>query len=365
MRTFLRRLSILAYLKSARAPKSTEEIINHLISADYMEEGGDPNSQKRLIQRDMNFLYGKNEMEDEDDEPGNEFGLEVVRGVGKSLLWKLDPYSTLQYDYEKMPQYMAIAFAMAKKHLSNLLPRNTISELERFFAQAEERLEQSEKSLSPQLYNRLRDSVEFYQRGQRLQPADFDIEHLDTIYRAILKNKQVLFTYRGKEYRAHPFGVAILLPKIYLVAKKDEDIDTPGAYRHFLLHKIERITMDQRSSRVPKKFRLRDYLEAGKMDVFIDPEDNSVYSMKLRITPANPYSNLISDLSENPIAVDQKIKPATDESGSYILTAKVRRTIQLRNWLMNLGAECNVMEPQEIRDDLISALRDTLSNYGA
>ncbi|OZG72277.1 WYL domain-containing protein [Hahella sp. CCB-MM4] len=362
MSSFIRRLTILEFLRSTRTEKSTEEILNHLVGSGYLDESQSPAALKRLVQRDMNFLYGKDDgFDEEDSEPTNEFGLLAVRGVGKSWLWKLDPYASLQFDYEKMPQYMAIAFAMAKKHLSNLLPRNTLSELERFFAQAEHRLEQSEQSLSPQLYSRLKESVEFYQRGQRLQPAEFDVEHLDTIYRGILHNRQLHFRYRGKDYQVHPFGVAILLPKLYLVGKKHEDVDQPDEYRHFLIHKIESIYIGNQTARIPPDFSLRAYLEAGHMDVYIEPEDTREYSLKLCIKPFQRKSNLIDDLIENPISGSQEIIRADDDT--YYLTANVRRTIQLRNWLISLGPESVVEQPEMIRKDLRDYLRVTLKAY--
>ncbi len=365
MSSFLRRLTILDYLRSTRTTQSTEEIQQHLLRAGYLDESQNPATLKRLIQRDMNFLYGResdkgDSLDEEDLEPENEFGLQAIRGAGKSWLWQLDPYSNLQFDYEKMPHYMAIAFAMAKKHLSNLLPRNTLAELERFFSQAEERLEKHEHSVSPKLFRRLKDSVEFYQRGQRLQPADFDIDHLDTIYRSILLNRQLVFRYRGKEYRVHSFGVAILLPKLYLVGKKDEDIDEAEQFRHFLIHKIESIYIDNRPAKIPSDFSLREYLESGHMEVFINPEDKGEYPLLLELIP-QPGSNLMDDLHENPISPSQNIEALG--TGIFRLSAKVRRTIQLRNWLLSLGQESVVLEPAIMRQDIKEYLQRTLDAY--
>jgi len=369
MSAFLRRLTILDYLRSTRTTQSTEEIQQHLLRAGYLDESQSPAALKRLVQRDMNFLYGResaieddieDDLEAADTEPDNEFGLTAIRGAGKSWLWQLAPYSNLQFDYEKMPHYMAIAFAMAKKHLSNLLPRNTLSELERFFAQAEDRLEKHEHSVSPQLFRRLKDSVEFYQRGQRLQPADFDIDHLDTIYRSILLNRQVVFRYRGKDYRVHPFGVAILLPKLYLVGKKDGDIDQPAQFRHFLVHKIESIYIDHRTARIPADFSLKDYLETGHMDVFINSADTAEYPLLLELRP-QPDSNLIDDLHENPISPTQNISNISP--GVFHLAAKVRRTIQLRHWILGLGGECIIKEPEIIRQDTKTFLQQILATY--
>ncbi|UZE94616.1 helix-turn-helix transcriptional regulator [Alkalimarinus alittae] len=369
MKTFIRRLAILDYLRASRVQKSTDEILNHLLSSDYFESYGSADTLeslsdsnysaiRRTIQRDLNFLYGANDvLKDEGD---NEFGLEAERGSGKSLLWSLDPYSTLAYDFEKMPTYLALSFAMTQKHLSGIMPKNTLTEMARFFKDADSKLQKEASKVSPQQFGRLKDSVEFYQRGQRLQAANYDITVLDTIYRAILKEKQLNIHYRGKAYRVHPFGVVILLPKLYLVAKKHEDINKPNEYRHFLIHKIDQIEVATYSSNVPDRFNLATYLDEGNMDVMIDYQDKALYQLVLRFNIFEP-TNLMADLAENPISHDQslvKISPSI-----YELTASVKRTVQLKNWIMGLGRVATVIKPSVIRNDIISELKALSENY--
>lgn len=368
MKTFLRRLAILDYLRSSKVQKSTDDILNHLISSDYLDAAGkggrsgdsaaDSSAVRRTIQRDLNFLYGANDVLNEEGD--NDFGLEASRGTGKSLLWSLDPYSTLAYDFEKMPTYLALSFAMTQKHLSDIMPKNTLAEMERFFKNADTKLQKEASKVSPQQFGRLKESVEFYQRGQRLQAANYDIAVLDTIYRAILKSKQLTFSYRGKSYRVHPFGVVILLPKLYLVCKKHEDIEKPDEYRNFLIHKISDIDVATQASRVPESFNLKAYLDDGNMDVFIDPDDRAHYHLVLRFTIAES-SNLIADLAENPISDDQQLKQINELQ--YELTAKVKRTIQLKNWIMGLGRVATIVSPSIIQQDILAELNALMSNY--
>lgn len=368
MKTFLRRLAILDYLRSSKVQKSTDEILNHLLSSDYLDsytEDGVANlptegnsSVRRTIQRDLNFLFGANDVLNEEGD--NDFGLEATRGTGKSLLWSLDPYSTLAYDFEKMPTYLALSFAMTQKHLSGIMPKNTLTEMERFFKNADTKLQKEASKISPQQFGRLKDSVEFYQRGQRLQAANYDINVLDTIYRAILKGKQLTINYRDKVYRVHPFGVVILLPKLYLVAKKDEDIAKPDEYRNFLIHKIDEIEVATQSSCVPDHFNLKSYLDEGNMDVFIDPTDKALYRLVLRFS-ISPSSNLIADLAENPISDDQQLTEKGESQ--YELTANVKRTVQLKNWILGLGRVATIVSPDIIRDDILFELKALMSNY--
>ena len=381
MKTFIRRLAILDYLRSSRVHKSTDEILNHLLSSDYFSHpeqadlhGGLSDSGysavRRTIQRDLNFLYGASDVLNEEGD--NDFGLEAMRGTGKSLLWSLDPYNTLSYDFEKMPTYLALSFAMTQKHLSDIMPKNTLAEMDRFFKNADSKLQKEASKVSPQQFGRLKDSVEFYQRGQSLQAADFDITVLDTIYRAILKQKQLKINYRGREYQVHPFGVVILLPKLYLIAKKDQDInysegisfseniDKPDDFRHFLIHKIEQIEVATQSSKIPDSFMLSTYLDEGRMDVYTHRDDHETYKLRLRLD-SQSSGNLIADLGENPISHDQTL--IKREDSSYELTASVRRTVQLKNWIIGLGQVATVMSPAVIRDDVFLYLSTLLKNY--
>ena len=363
-------MAILDYLRSTKVSKSTDDIRHHLLTGDYFDEScidveGREKQQtlkdsaiKRAVQRDMNFLYGATHVLK--DDVYNDFGLEVERGPGKSLHWKLDPYSSLSYDFEKMPSYLALSFAMTQKHLSGIMPRNTLRELERFFQNADTKLQKEESSISKQQYLRLKDSVEFYQRGQTLKAAHFEIDVLDTIYRAILKTKQLHFSYRDKKYRVHPFGVVILLPKLYLIAKKDQDISTPDAYRSFLIHKISDIEVLTASSQIPDSFSLKSYIDKGNMDVYVDGQDKQLYQLELLLNEVSA-KNLLEDLKENPISEDQELRLISNSQ--YKLTASVKRTVQLKNWIMGLGRIATVIAPEVIRNDIFNELSALLDNY--
>lgn len=374
MKTFLRRLEILNYLtqrqRSRLAPAGTELILQHLQDLGYLDDAsGNERSQFRLIQRDLNFLLGE---QDEDGDYDNDFGLVMQRGQAKSLLWSLQPYQQLHYDFERMPAYMALAMSLSQKHLKQILPSSTQRELSQVFSSAQEKLEKSERKLSASHYLKLTDAVEFFQRGQSLQAPDFDMQVLDRIYQAILMGRRVDIRYRSgkdiKSYSLHPHGVAIMLPKLYLVAKKHEDMQTksePQSYegddfRHFLIHKIETIELSRYSNFVSDDFQFKAYLEAGNMDLLIDRNDKQCYDLILELDTIEG-SSLLQDLRESPIAVNQTLEPVANTR--WQLKASVRRTVQLRNWLLALGAEAKVLQPAIIVDDLVQHLQEQLSHY--
>jgi len=363
MRTFLRRLEILNFLRSKNLSVGTEEVVQHLVDASYLDDLEiKTKSQFRLIQRDLRFLLGK---EDEEGEFDNDFGLSTESGLGKSRHWRLDPYQQLSYDFEKMPAYMALALSVSQKHLKQVLPSTTRDELQRIFSSAEEKLQKGEHKLSPVHYKRLSQSVEFFQRGQQLKTANFDVRILDSIYQAILRGKRISFNYQSKgsikEYDIHPFGVAIMLPKLYLIGKKETERTLDNdSFRSFLVHKIKDIEVSQFSNRVPEDFKLKDYLETGEMDVLIDYTDAGIYQLEVEIS-VSQHSNLISDLRESPISYDQQLVRVSDQL--WRLRSTVKRTIQLRNWIISLGKSAKIIAPSEIRKDVIHELDSIRMNY--
>jgi predicted DNA-binding transcriptional regulator YafY len=363
MQTFLRRLEILNFLKSRHLATGTEEIIQHLADAGYIDaQELKTKSQYRLIQRDLKFLLGDEIDEDEFD---NEFGLVIERGLGKSNMWRLDPYSLLSYSFEKMPDYMALALSITQKHLKQVLPSDTQNVLKSIFQDAQQKLIKQEKAIAPKHYQRLTRAVEFFQRGQQLKAADFDLSLLNRIYSAILHRKRIHLTYQSqgkqKEYELHPFGVVIMLPKIYLIAKKEGDMSQGDeAFRSFLIHKIEDLQLSKQANEVPDDFELKHYLDQGNMDVLVDFNDTKSYALEISIT-AYEYSNLLLDLRDNPISDDQSLTQLSENE--WRLCASSKRTVQLRNWLLSLGSQATVLSPDIIRQDLLNHLEQVWANY--
>lgn len=378
MNTFLRRLEILNYLRQQNKALTTEQIISHLTHAGHIEERpAQPKSVFRLIQRDLKFLLGDKLDEEAEDNSitgdrkehlayseyedyDNHFGLTLEKGSGKSQLWKLEPYSLLEFNFERMPALMALALTLNEKHLKQVMPSEIRSELKQQFSKAQEKLIKSDQKLTTQHYQRLTNSVEFFQRGQQLQAAEFNPEILDSIYRAILKGKQISIHYDrkglSKEYLLDPYGVVFMLPKLYLVAKKHSHNEEN--FRSFLIHKIQNVVIENQSNRVPNDFDLKRYLSEGHMDVLLN-HDKQGYTLTLALSAK--ASSLIDDLQENPISPDQTLFQLDSET--WNLTATVKRTIQLRNWLLALGSDAKVLSPDIIRQDILDSVSAIQSSY--
>ncbi len=355
MRTFLRRLAILDYLKRSRVPRTTGDILQHLRDADYVDSETSEPAALRLVQRDLNFLLGE---VDEDGEPDNPFGLTVEQGPRRTLYWALEPWSDMRFDWERMPAFMALTLGMTGKHLAPILPAGTRDELAWFLEQAERRLSQAHRGLRPHHYGRLKDSVEFFQRGHALQAAPYDPLVLDTLYRAIILGRMLGFEYRSARglstYRVHVYGVAILLPKLYLVARKDDG----KTLQTFLVHRIHSAWLEPGSARVDPGFNLRQWLESGEMEMYLDPADRDLYTLRLTFPSRTLRPGLLDDLRDSPISPDQTL--TKDAQGNWHLTARVRRTVQLRHWLLSVADVARIDAPDCIRQDVKTLLHTIL-----
>jgi predicted DNA-binding transcriptional regulator YafY len=95
------------------------------------------------------------------------------------------------------------------------------------------------------------------------------------------------------------------------------------------------------------------------MEMKID-NDHSFYALTIELN-APPGSNLIRDLQETPITSSQSLVAMNDNR--YLLKARVQRSFQLINWILSLGASATVLEPIQIRQDIIKNLQAVRDNY--
>ena len=201
---------------------------------------------------------------------------------------------------------------------------------------------------------------------------------MDRIYEAILRGRKILISYRSgahlKDYTLHPYGVAIMMPKLYLIAQKEQESSNKSVIEHnvveqnasdtgfrsFLLHKIESAELSPLANKVPEDFELKTYLESGNMDVLIDTRDTEQYDLVMDLY-SDAGQKLLADLNDSPLNSTQTLSETTP--GVWRLNAQVRRTIQLRNWLLTLGAQAKVVSPAIIREDLLKHLEQVRAHY--
>lgn len=357
LQTFQRRLEILRFLKERTGFHSTDIIQQHLIDVGLLPipSGKLPSASiQRKLQRDLQLLWSAG-YEDE-GEIFNEFGLQRRRGERNSFLWCIEEHPEDDFSAAVMPEHLAVSLALAEKHLVDLMPSKYHQLLQKHYQNARRKLLAASTHYQPRQLQRLLNSVIIEQRGLRLAAINVDESVLDTVYQALILNRRIKIQYKQKWVELHPHGVVFAKPKMYLLALKDSEQESK--IRSYLLHRITAIELLQNSAQRIKGFDLEQFVHEGGLEVCIGEDQH--YTLRLLIT-ASAQSNLIQDLQDTPIAADQCL--TAQGENSWELTATVRRTYQLRNWLLALGAAATVIEPLEIRQDIKNHLQELLSNY--
>jgi predicted DNA-binding transcriptional regulator YafY len=361
LHTFCRRMEILNFLKTSKQLRSVAEITEHLVMSGLLaqlpaHDTQSAQAQQRKVQRDLKFLSSDTGVDEEGQ--FNEFGLISKPGIKHSNQWGIEQDIDADFSWASMPDHMAVTLALAEKHLAAIMPSRYHQLLSKHYQTARNKLSQASKKYQPKQLEKLLQSVVIEQRGLRLEAAKIDEQILDNIYEALILNRQLRIRYKNKTVIVHPYGVVIAQPKIYLIAMKEDEQDLTRL-RSYLLHRISQIELMKLSARQLPGFDLSEYVAQGQMEMKID-NDHSFYALTIELN-APPGSNLIRDLQETPITSSQSLVAMNDNR--YLLKARVQRSFQLINWILSLGASATVLEPIQIRQDIIKNLQAVRDNY--
>lgn len=356
-------LAILQFVKSSNKPVSITGIIDYLIEKELLSNSLDAeSSNRRKVQRDMRDLLSESTDDHFDEEKVLPYKLGLVaEEEGRRLLYRFDRSALADSDFSKVSPYTAFALSMADKHLSSVLPEKTMREMQPIFDMAKANLvSRSIGSLSANRMDLLLSRIEYTQRGLGLIDAKVDSEILDPILEAIARGRRIKFHYNGKARDCHPYGVVVKEPKVYLLGVESSEGDEKNpVIKTFMVHRIEELVINKNSSKVPSDFNLKEYMDQGGTELFINGDRNK-YKLKLRL--ANPGGNLLDDLHETPLNKEQVISEASTEN-EYLLSASVYRTVALINWIMMLDGEIEVLEPRVIREDVVKRIERMRESY--
>ena len=211
--TVLRHLAMLASIPSQPSAKSTRQIRDELLDRDP-----DYEVSVRSIQRSLEMLSGRFPIAPQ------------MRGRANYWYW-IDAHALTQIP--AMGQSTAFALRLASAYLKPLMPTAVLRLLEPYFRHADEVLADS-------ALGRWVDRARIVSRGPVLKPPNIRDEVQETVYAALLQNRQVEVDYRGKaDARASrmvltPLGIVVREGLIYLVATSREYQDV----RHYILHRV-------------------------------------------------------------------------------------------------------------------------------
>jgi predicted DNA-binding transcriptional regulator YafY len=169
-------------------------------------------------------------------------------------------------------------------------------------------------------------------------------QQVQVTYQAITKNEA------SKTYPAHPLGIVVREQVVYLVCTIKEHTDI----RFLALHRVSAADPLQQAVRIPQGFDI-DEVAARNLGILVSDQPMRL-EMKL--------SKLVAKyLEETPLSTDQQLSPLDD--GWVRIQATVPDSAQIRNWILSLGAEAQVLGPPQARLAIKSVLLNSTALYSS
>ena len=170
---------------------------------------------------------------------------------------------------------------------------------------------------------------------------------------ARISRKKIVLDYENfsgekSERVVRPYGINFYQGAYYLIGycEKRNEI------RQFKFIRINNIEILNDTFEMDDSFDLKSYL-SNSLGIYKD----GIFNMKLKIF--YPYAQYVK---EN-IWVEDEIYEDFHEKGYLIYYAKMEGKTQILSWILQMGDNCIVMEPPEIKNDIIKIHKKILENY--
>ena len=246
----------------------------------------------------------------------------------------------------------ALSLVMVERYLSQSLPVLLTRSLNEIFNKAHQTLELHKKSQ----ITHWPDKFCVVQPGQPLIPPKLNQDILAIVHEALLNEKEILVTYLAtiranatiKEHILHPQGLIQRGPVTYLAALTN-DYEEPVFYA---LHRMQSAKILEKDCRHKPDFKLTEFAE--KHGHFGSAQ--TIY-LKARIC-----DHLALILEETKLSENQVISPI-NESGFREITADIANTWQLRWWILGECDRIEVIEPDELRQEIVQSLSKSYQQY--
>lgn len=244
----------------------------------------------------------------------------------------------------------ALSIQFIEKLLQPLLPAAMLASLQSQFRQAERTLGTHKHNTASANWP---DKISYVSPVLAMISPDIKPEVLEAVQDAVLNSQQLEVIYRSVHDQTatykilHPLGLVQRGLITYLIATTFSYPD----FRAYALHRISHARSNQLPVVHPNPISLKDYTESGAMQF------GSTASITLQ---AWTSKELADYLQETKLSLTQKLARQQD---GFLLTAEVQNSWQLRWWLLSQGKEIEVLEPEWLRQEIITSLQQTAANY--
>lgn len=315
--TVLRHLAMLAAIPVDPGRKSTRQIREELL-----EEDSEYDVSVRSIQRSLEMLSGRFPIASE------------TRGRANYWYW-IDRHALTQIP--AMGQSTAFVLRLASEYLQPLMPPAALRRLEPYFRHADQ-------VIGDTALGKWVERARIVGRGPVLKPPDIRDDVQQTVYSALMHNRQVEVDYRSKAGRRsermvlNPLGIVLRDGIVYLVATSWNYEDV----RHYVLHRMAKSVELETPAKSPPAFRLSAHIKDELR--FSYPVRTGKIRLRALFAP-----DAALHLTESRLAADHRT--TEQEDGRVLVEATVADTADLRWWLLGFGGAVEVLAPKALREE--------------
>lgn len=240
----------------------------------------------------------------------------------------------------------ALTLVLAEEYLKGLLPPVVIGQLSPQFRDARKLLDDLERNGLSHWARKVR----AIPNGKALIPAPLSEATWQTVSEALLSKRAIDVTYLSrsaeekKQFTLHPQGLVSRHSVTYLLASVNDYTDV----RQFALHRIEEARLSQADWHNAGDFNLDDYIAAGAFGYL---QSKTPVTLVANVAPQVAWL-----LSETPLAEEQSLTPLPDSDWQR-LEAEVPDDQQTLWWLMGMGANLEVIEPDAWRSEIYASAK--------
>jgi predicted DNA-binding transcriptional regulator YafY len=246
---------------------------------------------------------------------------------------------------------MALTLDLIKEYSQGLFPRNILNFLSPFFDQADKEL----SALSNNSLSNWRNKIHNIPSSLVLKKTKQDSDIVDKLYVSVMQEKKIIVNYRARgknarDYTLEPVGIVLRGSLTYLLGTCTEG----GDILQFLINRFNSVqVLGDSISESSRKLNVKDYIDQGALEILKNPKKIEFVARVRKIRGWHLY--------ETPLSEDQEI--IDDNKDTFLVKATVANSQHLLWWVLSLGSRIDVIEPESLRNEVISQMNEMVSQY--
>ena len=334
--TNLRYLAMLEFIPRQPASVSVDEIIQALNQRGYLID-------KRSIQRDLIKLAQT---------------FQLLSSKQKNTKhWSYAHDAPIRL-FPSMDQHTALSFQLMNAYMQPLLAPKTLESIAPLFKKSAELL-----SKRTEVAARWQEKILVMPLGLSRLPPKVNAEVQKVIYQALLEECALRVKYRranasvANEHLISPLGVVVRDYISYVVLV----LNRSGNKGYWPLHRFEQAVMAKDDDYVrPDLFNLEVYANA-KMNFTLSTAPTLMDELPLMQLELWMDKIVAVSVIECPISSTQTVSKQAD--GSFLLSATVADTHELRCWIRSQGKQLEVLQPIPLRVTIAEEIAELWQKY--